>query len=162
PLAAAVREGDADAALALLRGGGLSGVHFHEGNADPLQTHREHLLAHWASLAEASDPAEALARAGRMRILTAVREGPQGARRLNPCFARVVSEPGLGDSRCRAGPVYTASRIFHRRLLLITENSYRHRLLNGYIGICLRNDGGTLMASFPGDDPRKPRQFHPS
>src|SRR5690554_4130355 len=37
PLAAAVREGDSDTALKLLRNGELSGVHFHEGNADPLQ-----------------------------------------------------------------------------------------------------------------------------
>lgn len=162
PLAAAVREGDADAALALLRGGGLSGVHFHEGNADPLQTHREHLLAHWASLAEASDPAEALARAGRMRILTAVREGPQGARGLNARIESMLSQTGLGGSRGGAGPASTASRYFHGRLLLITENSYRHRLFNGDIGICLRDDGGTLMAWFPGDDPRNPRPFHPA
>src|SRR3546814_5385994 len=29
---------------------------------------------------------------------------------------------------------------FHGRLLLVTENSYRHRLFNGDIGICLRDD----------------------
>src|SRR5690606_8032378 len=80
PLAAAVREGDSDTALSLLRGGQLSGVHFHEGQTDPLQFHREHLLAHWSALTDARDPAEALALAGRLRILTAVREGPQGAR----------------------------------------------------------------------------------
>ena len=34
PLADAVREGDAVAALQLLRGGELAGVHFHEGEAD--------------------------------------------------------------------------------------------------------------------------------
>src|SRR5690606_39392775 len=47
PLATAVRSGDADRALALLRSGQLSGVHFHEGDTDPLQSHRDHLLAHW-------------------------------------------------------------------------------------------------------------------
>ena len=156
PLAAAVREGDADAALSLLRGGQLAGVHFHEGDADPLQAHREHLLAHWTALAEASDPADALARAGRLRILTAVREGPQGARGLN---ARI--EDLLAGAR-RGGPASGASRYFHGRLLLITENSYRHRLFNGDIGICLDDAGGTLMAWFPGDDPRNPRPFHPA
>src|SRR3546814_7400494 len=45
---------------------------------------------------------------------------------------------------------------------LVTENSYRHRLFNGDIGICLRDDRGTLMAWFPGDDPRNPRPFHPA
>nr|WP_219339774.1 exodeoxyribonuclease V subunit alpha [Luteimonas salinisoli] len=156
PLAAAVREGDSATALSLLRDGELSGVHFHEGNADPLQTHREHLLAHWASLAEATDPAQALANAARLRILTAVREGPQGARGLN-----VRIEDLLAGTRRGAGPAATANRYFHGRLLLITENSYRHRLFNGDIGICLR-DGGTLMAWFPGDDPHNPRPFHPA
>ncbi|MDH5822692.1 exodeoxyribonuclease V subunit alpha [Luteimonas sp. RD2P54] len=157
PLAAAVREGDSGTALSLLRSGELSGVHFHEGNADPLQTHREHLLDHWTSLAEASDPAQALANAARLRILTAVREGPQGARGLN---ARI--EEMLAGTRRGAGPASTAGRYFHGRLLLITENSYRHRLFNGDIGICLRDAAGALAAWFPGDDPASPRPFHPA
>src|SRR3546814_10554771 len=45
---------------------------------------------------------------------------------------------------------------------LVTENSYRHRLFNGDIGICLRDDSGTLMAWFPGEDPHNPRPFHPA
>ena len=157
PLAAAVREGDSDTALSLLRSGELSGVHFHEGDVDVLQSHGKHLLAHWTALAEASDPAEALARAGRLRILTAVREGPQGARILN---ARI--EELLAGTRRGSGPASGGSRYFHGRLLLITENSYRHRLFNGDVGICLRDDSGTLMTWFPGDDPRNPRPFHPA
>ncbi len=157
PLATAVREGDTATALSLLRGGTLAGVHFHEGNADPLQSHRDHLLAHWTALTEATDPADALALAGRLRILTAVREGPQGARGLN---ARI--EDLLAGTRRGAGPATAGSRYFHGRLLLVTENSYRHRLFNGDIGICLRDARGTLMAWFPGDDPRDPRPFHPA
>ncbi|NLC62055.1 MAG: exodeoxyribonuclease V subunit alpha, partial [Gammaproteobacteria bacterium] len=162
PLAAAVREGDSDTALKLLRSGELSGVHFHEGNADPLQTHREHLLAHWTSLAEATNPAEALANANRLRILTAVREGPHGARRLNARIESMLSESGLAGTRRGAGPASAAGRYFHGRLLLITENSYRHGLFNGDIGICLRDDSGTVMVWFPGDDPQSPRPFHPA
>jgi exodeoxyribonuclease V alpha subunit len=157
PLATAVRDGDTATALSLLRSGQLSGVHFHEGNADPLQSHLDHLLAHWTALADATDPADALARAGRLRILTAVREGPQGARGLN---ARI--EDMLAGTRRGAGPPSAMNRYFHGRLLLVTENSYRHRLFNGDIGICLRDDAGTLMAWFPGDDPHNPRPFHPA
>ncbi len=153
PLATAVREGDAETALALLRSGDLAGVHFHEGQSDPLAAHREHLLAHWTALADTTDPAEALALAGRLRILTAVREGPQGARGLN---ARIEELLG-GSTRRGAAPGY-----FHGRLLLVTENSYRHRLFNGDIGICLRDDSGAVMAWFPGDDPQHPRPFHPA
>ncbi len=147
PLATAVREGDSARALELLRKGELSGVHFHEDLADPLQTHREHLLAHWRALAEAESPAEALRLASRLRLLTAVREGPQGARTLNARIEAMLGEPGTH---------------FHGRLLLITENSYRHRLFNGDIGICLRGENGALMAWFPGDTPDTPRAFHPA
>ena len=158
PLATAVREGDAETALSLLRTGELAGVHVHEGQADPLAAHHDALLAHWSALADTTDPVEALARAGRLRILTAVREGPQGARGLNARIEALLSGSGLGGSPRRgAGPGY-----FHGRLLLITENSYRHRLFNGDIGICLADDSGALVAWFPGDDPQQPRPFHPA
>jgi exodeoxyribonuclease V alpha subunit len=155
PLATTVREGDSNTALSLLRGGTLAGVHFHEDLTDPLQAQRERLLAHCTALADAASPAEALALAGRLRILTAVREGPQGARGLN---ARI--EELLGGTRRGVGPA--SNRYFHGRLLLITENSYRHRLFNGDIGICLRDEQGALVAWFPGDDPQHPRAFHPA
>src|SRR5690606_11262522 len=92
PLAAAVREGDSAQALALLRSGQLSGVHFHEDLADPLQSHRDHLLAHWRALAEADTPAQALRLASRLRLLTAVRDGPQGARTLNARIEAMLGE----------------------------------------------------------------------
>jgi len=152
PLANAMRDGDAEQALALLREAQLAGVHFHEGDIDPLQAWREPLQHYWQSLADAASPADALALAGRMRLLAAVREGPQGARGLN---ARI--EDLLAGNRGRAlGPGW-----FHGRLLIIGENSYRHRLFNGDVGICLR-DGSGISAWFPGDDPANPRAFHPA
>ncbi|MCJ0826260.1 exodeoxyribonuclease V subunit alpha [Luteimonas sp. 50] len=155
PLAAAVREGDSAAALALLRGGELSGVHFHEGLADPLQApHRERLLEHWRALANVSNPAEALRLASRLRLLTAVRDGPQGARTLN---ARIETMLGAGGDGASGGGAH-----FHGRLILITENSYRHRLFNGDIGICFRDADGAVMAWFPGESTDKPRVFHPA
>ncbi|MCD9029025.1 AAA family ATPase [Luteimonas sp. BDR2-5] len=153
PLAEAVREGDASHALALLRGGTLSNVHFHENLADPLQAHRAHFLAHWRALADAANPAAALALANRLRILTALREGPQGARGLNARIGDLLTDSGTGAA---------ANRYFHGRLLLVTENSYRHRLFNGDIGICFADDSGAVMAWFPGDDPAAPRPFHPA
>lgn len=149
PLAMAVRDGDADAALSLLRGGQLAGVHFHENLFDPLQAQRDALLSHWRSLAEIDDPRLALDEASRLRLLTAVREGLQGARSLN---ARI--EDMLAGNR---GPAY-----FQGRLLLVTENSHRQRLFNGDIGICLRNTQGAMLAWFPGDAESGPRPFHPS
>ncbi len=156
PLASAVREGDADTALSLLRAGTLSSVHFHDALADPLHTHRESLQAHWQSLADAETPAEALALAARLRILTAVREGPQGARSLN---ARIEA---LRNGSQRRGQRPASGRHFHGRPIIVTENNYPQRLFNGDIGICHRDDNGTLMAWFPGDDPERPRAFHPA
>lgn len=151
PLADAVRDGDAEQALALLRGG-LSGVHFHADLMDPLESlgHRERLLGHWRGLGEIAEPAVALAQAGRLRLLTALRDGPQGARGLN---ARI--EEALGGRR--GGNAY-----FHGRLLLIAENSYRHQLFNGDVGICLRDAQGAVMAWFPGAQAGEVRQFHPA
>ena len=154
PLAAAVREGDADAALALLRAGTLSNVHFHEGLADPLEPQRDALLAHFRALGHAATPADALAQSTRLRLLTAVREGPQGARTLNARIERLLAEGG-GAGRAPQGH-------FQGQLLIVTENSYRHRLFNGDIGVCLRDTAGTLVAWFPGDDAGHPRAFHPA
>ncbi|MFW3176633.1 exodeoxyribonuclease V subunit alpha [Xanthomonas phaseoli] len=139
PLADAIRAGDADTALALLRSGELPGVHFHEDGEDPLTLGRDALLAHWRALANAQDPAAALRDAARLRLLTAVRAGPQGARGLNARIEQLLADTGAGARRLGG-----ASPWFQGRLLLITENSYRHGLFNGDVGICLRSDPGAL------------------
>ncbi|MES2858911.1 MAG: exodeoxyribonuclease V subunit alpha, partial [Pseudomonadota bacterium] len=151
PLAEAVRHGDASQMLALLRGGNLSNVHFHEGAEDPLQA-RPGLLAHWRALATASDPADALRQANRLRLLTAVREGPQGARGLN---ARIEAQ--LSGRRIGTPPAW-----FPGRLLLVTQNNYRHNLFNGDVGICLPDADGTPLAWFPGSGSEAVRAFHPA
>jgi exodeoxyribonuclease V alpha subunit len=154
PLANAVRDGDADTAIALLRNGSLAGVHFHEDLHDPLAgATREPLLSAWRSIALADDPSAAIALAGRLRLLTALRDGPQGAAPLN---AR-IEEALAGAHR---------APYFHGRLLLITENSYRHGLFNGDIGVCLRAEGrpgedGATVAWFAGGGDGV-RGFHPA
>jgi exodeoxyribonuclease V alpha subunit len=151
PLADAVRNGDARDALALLRGGTLANVHFHEGVDDPLQA-RSELLAHWRALASHADPAQALQQASHLRLLTAQREGAQGARALN---ARI--EAALSGRRIGAPPAW-----FPGRLLLITENSDRHGLFNGDVGICLADQAGIPLAWFPGAGSAAVRAFHPA
>lgn len=191
PLADAIRAGDADTALALLRSGELAGVHFHEDGEDPLALGRDALLAHWRALADAQDPAAALRDAARLRLLTAVRAGPQGARGLNARIEQLLADAGSGARR-----LGSASPWFQGRLLLITENSYRHGLFNGDVGICLRSEAspspgrsdesrssgpgqsgatanrhvpstdsraqGPLVAWFEGDGDGQVRGFHPA
>lgn len=149
PLAAAVRDGNADRVLALLRGGSLSGVHFHEDLADPLrEDSREHLLAAWRAIADSPDAATALALASRLRLLTALRDGPQGANSLN----LRIEEALVGARR---------ETYFHGRLLLVTENSYRNDLFNGDIGVCLRDRDATISVCFA-DGSGGVRRFHPA
>ena len=155
PLAQAVRNGDGAEALSLLRGGALANVHFHENVEDPLQA-RPDLLGHFRALARHTDPAQALQQANRLRLLTALREGPQGARGLN---ARI--ESALSGRRIGSPPAW-----FPGRLLLVTENSYRHGLFNGDVGICLAGADGTPLAWFVdngrGDGSNGVRAFHPA
>ncbi|HEX7803975.1 MAG TPA: exodeoxyribonuclease V subunit alpha [Pseudoxanthomonas sp.] len=149
PLANAVREGDADAALDHLRGGRLRGVHFHEEAANPLVSDaRNLLLAHWRALSAETEPAAALAAADRLRLLTALREGPQGASTLNA----QIEEALAGAQR---------ETYFHGRLLLVTENSYRHGLFNGDVGICLRQADGNVAVFFSSGG-QDVRAFHPA
>ena len=140
-----------DMVLTLLRGGTLRNVHFHEGADDPLHA-RPGLLAHWRTLATLTDPAEALRQANRLRLLTALREGAQGARGLN---ARI--EATLSGRRIGTPPAW-----FPGRLLLVTQNSYRHKLFNGDVGICLPDANGTPLAWFPGEGSDGVRAFHPA
>ena len=149
PLAAAVRAGDADAALALLRDGASPGVHFHEDRHDPLRPPlRERLLPHWQALQACEDPAQALRLASRQRLLTALRDGPQGAATLNARIEALLA----GAQR---------EPWFHGRLVLIARNSHRQRLFNGDIGICLRDPAGELVAWFA-DGADGVRGFHPA
>ncbi len=151
PLAVAVRHGDDVQALQLLRERTLSGVMFHEDLLDPLDARhhgREALLGQWRQLANLDDPGQALVQATNLRVLTALRDGPQGARGLNARIEAALAGANAG--------------YFHGRLLLVTENSYRHRLFNGDIGICLRDAHGAMTAWFPGDSTAAPRAFHPA
>ena len=149
PLATALRDGDADRALELLRGGELSGVQFHEGLRDPLAgATREPLLADWRAIATSTDPLEALQCAARVRLLTALRDGPQGAEALNARIEEALA--GAGHAR-----------YFHGRLLLVHENDYRQHLFNGDLGVCLRDGRGDIAAWFP-DGKGGVRSLHPS
>lgn len=148
PLADAMRAGDGDEAMRLLRSG-LAGIGFHEDVTDPLSgASREALLSPWRALLELRDPALALQHARRLRVLTALREGPQGASMLN----QRIEEALAGTQR---------DPYFHGRLLLITENSYRHGLFNGDIGVCQHDATGVPAAWFAGGEAGL-RGFHPA
>jgi exodeoxyribonuclease V alpha subunit len=109
---------------------------------------REHLLSHWREMITATDPAQALQLANRLRLLTALRDGPQGASTLNA----QIEEALAGAQR---------DTYFHGRLVLVTENSYRHGLFNGDIGLCMRGADGNPVVYFTGGG-EGARGFHPA
>jgi len=69
--------------------------------------------------------------------LTVLREGPWGAGPLNEAIARALHFPRQ--------PWYTG------RPVLVTQNDYGLRLMNGDVGLCLPRDGG-LRVAFRDDD----------
>jgi exodeoxyribonuclease V alpha subunit len=129
----AVRDGDDNAALAKLDAGDPA-LQWRHG--DPLALGdwlREAVLPNFFALRDAGDPAAALRMAQRMRMLTALRRGPFGAEFWNLWCA---AELGARDAQ------------FHGRLIAIAENSARHGLYNGDLGVLWRDRDNGLAAWF--------------
>ena len=148
PLAEAVRAGDARETLAAAQR--QTGERCISTKASTIRCRRGRSCSRTgANSPPLADPAEALRRANRLRLLTALREGATGARGLN---ARIEAQ--LSGRRIGTPPAW-----FPGRLLLVVENSYRHGLFNGDVGVCMADDRGTPLAWFPGSDGCA---FHPA
>jgi exodeoxyribonuclease V alpha subunit len=143
-LAATIRAGDADAVVEGLRVGAFPGIESEPASvADPSSSVTERYVEVFAGLAGHADPATALREAGRVRVLTALREGPSGCVTLNAALEhRLRQRAGVG-----AGAAWYAGR-----LLLVIENDYGTELFNGDIGIVLADADGHLLAWFPSGD----------
>jgi exodeoxyribonuclease V alpha subunit len=142
-LAAWVRAGEVQAALDALREDGLRGIAWQRTRErSPAATVEALALPHYRALAAAASPREALQLARRLRVLTAVREGPAGSLSLNAQLAQALQAPSE-----------RGERLFHGALVIVTENSYRHGLFNGDIGIAWREPGnGALQVWFERED----------
>jgi exodeoxyribonuclease V alpha subunit len=141
-LAEAVRVGDADTALEVLR----SGDEHVElvTDPDPVPRLRSLLLPHalrLRSAADAGDPAAALAALEDERLLCAHREGPHGVRHWNQQLERWISEE-TGEGIW--SPWYAG------RPLLVTANDYGLELFNGDSGVAVRGEDGLLRAVIAG------------
>jgi exodeoxyribonuclease V alpha subunit len=138
-LAELIRAGDADATMARLRGRGFAGVPWWEARDDLLAAFCLDLaLPAYRAVQAAASPAAAIELAARFRVLTAVREGPAGSQTLNASLAAALDPRRRGDG------------MFQGRLVLITENSPRHGLYNGDIGIAWPDEEGEPRVWFDG------------
>lgn len=149
-LRAAVRAGDAAAALECLHTAACRGVRWRHGRDASLASFvLEHVLPHYRAVAAAPDVDAALAMLRRQSVLTAVREGEAGSRVLNARIALALQQP-----------VLRPDAFFHGRPVMIRENSYRHRLYNGDVGVVWRDEDGTLRVWF--DTDAGPRAWLPA
>ena len=149
----AVLAGDETSVIAHLRQGLLNGVHFHEEVDQPFFHRAPDFIDHWCRLSQINDPLEALHSAGQQRVLTATRDGPLGAVRLNQSI----------EASLRADlSIRPNDRYFHGKLVLITENDHQRQLFNGDVGICLRDPKKRLWVWFSGPESSQIRAFIPS
>ncbi|GAB2870128.1 exodeoxyribonuclease V subunit alpha [Nocardioides pacificus] len=133
-LAAALRAGDADLVLEVLRAGG-PGVEFVE-TSDPTEALRRVLLPPALALraaAETGDAASALGALAGHRFLCAHRHGPYGVQTWNRRVEQWITE-ATGDP-LRA-PMYVG------RPLLVTANDHALDVYNGDTGVVLRGADG--------------------
>lgn len=139
-LAALVRDGEAADALAGLGAGAFRGVRWLSGGDRALaEAVLAQALPAYRAVQAASDPQQALALAQRFRVLTAVRDGGAGSVVLNARIAAALD------------PALRSDAPFHGRLVLVTQNSYRHQLYNGDIGVTWAGASGELRVWFDGE-----------
>lgn len=132
-LADAVQRGDADTALAVLDSEEAS-LDWHQGDTLALaDTLCREVLPAFMAVRDADDPVQALQRATRLRLLTALRRGPFGAEYWNAWCATE-----LGGR----------TPYFHGRLLAMSANSERHGLFNGDLGVAWRDAQGEIAVWF--------------
>ncbi|MGV0715854.1 exodeoxyribonuclease V subunit alpha [Mycolicibacterium sp. XJ662] len=132
-LASAIRSGDADTALEVLRDGG---DHIEWADTDEPAEHLRKVLVPWAvSLRQAAilgDDTAALATLNEHRLLCAHRRGPYGVRFWNHQVERWLAE--------RTGePIW--SDWYVGRPVLVTANDYGLGLYNGDTGVTVQRDG---------------------
>jgi exodeoxyribonuclease V alpha subunit len=150
-LCASIRAGDAASVVAGLREGEHRGVRWRPiRDAELAGFVLDHALPHYRAVAEASDVATALAMLRRHRVLTAVREGDAGNRTLNAHIALALQRPGAREDA-----------FFHGRPVMIRENSYRHGLYNGDVGI-VWDDGDGAAPRVWFDTASGPRAWLPA
>ncbi|WP_173010230.1 exodeoxyribonuclease V subunit alpha [Mycolicibacterium sp. P9-64] len=144
-LASAIRVGDADLAIEVLRGGG---EHIEWIDAeDPTADLRKVLQPHALRLREAGvlgDGGAALATLAEHRLLCAHRRGPHGVQHWNRQVERWLTE-ATGE------PIWTSW--YAGRPVLVTANDYGLGLYNGDSGVAVVGDNGLRAVIAGADEP---------
>ena len=150
-LSSAVRTGDSDEAVKILRESnfelGSAAIPLAKQLGAQLETS---VIDQYKPYLEEKEPAKALAVLQQFRVLCALREGPFGVRQLNTQIEGILHKGGL---------IADPSRSYAGKPILVTQNDYQAQLFNGDVGILLpdpaENSGNAptqLWAWFVGQD----------
>jgi exodeoxyribonuclease V alpha subunit len=136
-LAAAVKEGDADAAVALLREGSHADVAWADPPAGELPERLAEVAAAgfgpYAAAVARGDVAAAFAAFARFRVLCAHRTGPSGV----GAVGRRVE-----DALAARGLLAPTAGWYAGRSVMVLRNDYGQRLFNGDVGLALPDGDG--------------------
>lgn len=156
----AVRQGDADQAMGILRGQSYPDlVSFEPHDPSPLAAKFSgSVLAGFSAFTRETEPSAALAQLKTFRVLSALRRGPFGVEGLNRKIEGILQEAQL------IPPHVTSS--YAGKPILITQNDYQLQLYNGDVGILLpdveaKENPEQLWAWFIGKE-NKLRRFAPA
>ena len=133
-LSQAVNQADPDRAFAKLENPDDHTFRWQQLKADKdrIEALSQQIISGYQSYLETRDPAEALRRLGRFKILCALNIGPLGVRAINRMSEQVLSQQNLIQLDPMAqNPWYPG------RPVLITRNNYPLGLFNGDIGITM-------------------------
>lgn len=99
----------------------------------------EDFIAGYAAFIAEKDIATALKLLNAQRVLTAVREGPQGLYAVNKQIEKYLFDKKL---------ITANTEFYQNRPVILTRNYYEHGLFNGDTGIIRADENGVLMAWF--------------
>ena len=158
-LSRAVNSGDKEKAFELLYSREISGVEWQpvSSNRDLYQSLSKYIIENYRDYLSAKDPAAALKRFGKFRILCTVNKGPRGVHALNRLAENVLQSEELVNMNHNDYAVGW----YEGRPILVTMNDYNLGVFNGEIGLAAhdsKNDNPSLTVHFPSVD-GKPRQF---
>ncbi|MEV5832991.1 exodeoxyribonuclease V subunit alpha [Nocardia sp. NPDC052112] len=154
-LAVAVRAGDADTALALLRAGGAELSLCTPEDTAPVRTDVVRAAREVTAAALDGDAAAALTALESHRLLCAHRQGPFGVERWDRMAGEWAAAGG-------AGPDSHLAPWYPGQPLLVTANDHEARIYNGDTGVIVRMPDGSLRAALQrGSEPYlvHPTQF---
>ncbi|MFH5821151.1 exodeoxyribonuclease V subunit alpha [Georgenia sp. AZ-5] len=159
PLAAAIRDGDADRALGVLRDGGPSvsfvevGERLTDAHVRPVREDAEEAGADLVLAARQGDAARALRALDAHRVMLAHRRGPAGVAHWAALVEAWVTDAAGPDRHAPASPWYPG------RPLLVTANDRETGLYNGDTGVVVADGEGGVVAVF--GDPADPLRVRP-